>query len=171
MGFTYFHDLPVYRLDADAYYRDRDAYVEKSLFPPGTMQEENVRRMEALDPNSLIPWRSSLHRFYGGCWEFNEIVGYIRLHILGNQVRGEYYATGKKRIVRSRRKMFEFRTWKLVTEGFIERPYGDAEVLSAVMDYVARCREALPRRHIDSSVLEAIAPHVRWSKLVSEGAG
>ena len=33
-----------------------------------------------------------------GPWYFNEIIGYLRLHFLGSQVRGEYFGSKKKKL-------------------------------------------------------------------------
>lgn len=102
---------------------------------------------------------------YGGCWEFNEIIGYIRLHFLGSQVRGEYFSVNKKRIVRTRTKQFEFMTWKLAPEVEIEPPYGTAEILNAIYQYIEDCRHEVRTRYIDTSKLDAIAPFVDWERL------
>src|SRR5260221_10470516 len=48
-----FHDLPVYRLTREAYYKARDKHVESTLFPPGTIQAVGFRKMAETDPDSL----------------------------------------------------------------------------------------------------------------------
>jgi len=166
MGCVYFHDLPVYRLPREDYYKARDEYVENALFPPGTRQAESFRSMAITNPDSLVAWRSRLQDSYGGCWEFNEIIGYIRLHFLGTQVRGEYFGSSKKRIVRTRKKLLEYRTWKLAPEVFIESPQGNGEIVAAVREYIEDCRRELPRRYIDASMFEAMALYINWAALL-----
>lgn len=162
----YFYDLPVYRLPRENYNKARDEYVENMLSPIATRKAGSSLSMEAMDRNSLIAWRNHLQQSYGGCWEFNEIVGYIRLHFLGTQVRGEYFGSPKKRIVRTRKKFFEYKTLKLAPEVPIEPPQGNSEIVSAVREYIDDCRHELPRRYIDAAMFEALAPYINWVDLL-----
>lgn len=147
----YFYDLPVYRLPRAEYYAARDAFVA----------ERNPRRNDAL--------LDHLQQLYGGCWEFNEIVGYIRLHFLGTQVRGEYHATAKQRVVRTRTKTFEYQTHKLAPEVSIASPFHTKQILEAIREYIDKCKREIPRRFVDTEKFEAIAPFVDWEALFSEG--
>lgn len=165
MACRYFYDLPVYRLSSDEYYAARDKYIDEVLFRPGTPDEIPLRQREKLNPRANDGFRDHLQSAYGGCWEFNEIIGYIRLHFLGSQIRGEYFAVAKRRIVRTRTKTLEYRTWKLAPEVDIEQPYGTSEVLDAIHEYIADCRKELPKRFIDTSRFDTIAPFVDWGSL------
>ena len=132
MALRYFFDLPVYRLSAEQYYAGRDAYIERIIFRTGTPEEPHLRQREMASPRSNDALRNHLTEKYGGCWQFNEIIGYIKLDFLGSQIRGEYFAVDRKRIVRTRTKTFEYKTWKLAPEIDIEQPYGTGEVLGAM---------------------------------------
>jgi hypothetical protein len=162
----HFYDLPVYRLAEDRYYAERDAYIEAVIFGPGTPEEAVLRERERRDPRANDLIRGHLQRTYGGCWRFNEVIGYIRLHFLGSQVQGEYYTVGKKRIVRTRAKTLEFCTWKLAAGVEVEAPFGTNEVLAAIRKYIADCRCELPKRVIDSSMFDVLAPHVDWAAVL-----
>ncbi len=109
--------------------------------------------------------RNHLTEKYGGCWQFNEIIGYIKLDFLGSQIRGEYFAVDRKRIVRTRTKTFEYKTWKLAPEIDIEQPYGTGEVLGAIQRYIQACKAELPKRFIDTSNFDKLAPHIDWGTL------
>lgn len=162
---NYFFDLPVYRLTAGTYYAARSDYIDKVLFRPGSPDEQYLRGKDRNNPRDKDWFRDYLGKTYGGCWEFNEIIGYIRLHFLGSQVRGEYFSVNKKRIVRTRTKRFEFMTWKLAPEVEIEPPYGTAEILDAIYEYINDCRREVPKRYIDTSKFDTIAPFVDWEGL------
>ena len=82
---------------------------------------------------------------YGGAWLYNEIIGYIRLHFLETQVRGEYYAIRRQRIVKTRRKTLEFRTWKLAPEREIPNSASTEIIYSIVLEYIHACRTELER--------------------------
>ena len=42
------------------------------------------------NPNNKIFFEEHLSNYFGGIWEYNEIIGYIKLYSIGNQIRGEY---------------------------------------------------------------------------------
>lgn len=163
MASWYFCDLPVYRLPEERYYAERDTFIDQIIFRSGLPDEAILRQRERRDATVNDGIRDHLQRTYGGCWRFNEVIGQIRLHFLGTQVRGEYFAVGKQRIVRTRTKTLEYRTWKLAPEIDIAAPYGNSEVLGAIRQYIADCQKQLPKRFIDTSMFEALAPHVDWA--------
>jgi hypothetical protein len=169
MSHLNFYDLPVYRLSRDAYYAARDTHIEKVLFRTGTSDEQAMREREKLNPRINDAFRNHLECSFGGCWEYNEIIGYIRLHFLGSQVRGEYFAVLKKRVTKTRTKTFEYKTWKLAPEVDVEHPYGTIEVLQAIRQYIEDCKKEVPRRYIDTSRFEVLAPHVDWEGVFRNG--
>lgn len=109
----------------------------------------------------LIAGKKTHRSSYGGDWEFNEIIGHIKLFFMGSQVRGEYWSTEPRRKVRTRRKKFEFRAHKLVSECEI-RIKTSAGVLAAIEDYLSRCKIKLKYRHIDLREFESLKDHVNW---------
>jgi hypothetical protein len=161
MGIRYFFDLPVYRLQRERYYQDKEKHIQKVLSPIARTYAELGADFDIHETRI----RGHLQKSYGGCWEFNEIMGYIRLHFLGSQVRGEYYAVTKKRIVRTRRKMLEYQTHKLAPEVEIPHPATGNDVLNAVREYIEDCRKELKGRYIDTSIFDTLAPYTDWSAL------
>ena len=166
MGYKYFYDIPVYRIPEDRYYRERDAYIDSVLFPPNSASSPMLRQREQEQPNINARMREHLAESYGGCWLFNEIVGYLRLYFLGTQVRGEYYAPNRKRIVRSRTRVLDFQTWKLAPEVDIPLPITSVGVLEAVREYIKDCKRELPKRFIDDTLFEATCDHTDWKAVL-----
>ncbi len=165
----YFFDVPVYRLPEERYYRERDKSIESAIYPEGSPSNEAMRAKEAADPNHNIAFRDHLQRTYGGCWRFNEIIGYIRLHFLGSQVRGEYYGVRKQRVVRTRTKTLEYQTWKLVPEIDVPYPYTNDEIFETVREYLKACRRELPCRYVDTELFELVGKNIDWCSLYKEG--
>lgn len=169
MGFRYFFDIPVYRLTEDVYNRKRTKYIEGMARHKDLPFTEAIRAKETAEPFFSAAFQDHRYHSYGGCWRFNEIVGYIRLHFLGSQVRGEYYGVRKQRIVRTRTKTFEYQTWKLASEIDIPYPYTNEVIFEAVRNYLEACRKELPRRFVDVELFEVVGKHVHWCNLFAEG--
>jgi hypothetical protein len=165
MAVKYFFDLAVYRLPEDQYYAERTAHVDRVVFPLGTPRIADMRKLEEVRPEIIDALRARAEESYGGIWRFNEVVGYIRLHFLGTQVRGEFYGPNRKRIVRTRTRTLEFHTWKLASEVEIETPITTIRISEAVAQYIADCRRELPTRFIDAELLESLRPHLDWQAL------
>jgi hypothetical protein len=152
-GTTYFSDIPVYRLPEKQYYAERDAYVRQMMGATMTSPETDM-------------WlRGHLEAGYGGPWSYNEIIGYIRLHFLGSQVRGEYFRVDAKRIVRTRRKTMWQVTHKLAPELEVPRDANSTQVLAVVRRYIQNCRRELPGRYLDDEIFETTAPYIDWRRL------
>jgi hypothetical protein len=88
------------------------------------------------------------------------------LHFLGSQIRGEYFAVNKKRLVRSRTKTLIWRTHKLAPEINIYPGMSNIEILALINQYVDDCRKELPRRFLDDTWLRQVGPHVDWNALM-----
>lgn len=146
-GIRYFFDLPVYRIPRERYYQEREAFL--------------IKNSSSSDDSSI---RDHLQRVYGGPWEYNEIIGYIKLHFLGTQVRGECFAIRRQRLVRTGRKLLEFQTWKLAPEMSVNAE-SNGTILESICNYIDACGREIPRRHIDTELFDALAPFVNWKAL------
>lgn len=169
-GAKYFMDLPVYRLPEKDYYRDREKHIEEILFPSANPElAEGSRRQRETD-RARFDYRYELFaNIYGGPWNYNEIIGFIQLHILGSQIRGDYWSTDAKRIVRTRTKRFKWRTHKLAAEMDLPRGGSNTEIFATIRQYVERCGHELKGRCIFTRDFEVLGPHVDWNGLLKDG--
>lgn len=168
---VYFYDVPVYRVAEDDYYRARDEFVEKTMYPGPTNHNEALRDLRKERSAQEAFMKEHCSNVYGGQWKFNEIIGYIRLHFCGTQIRGEWYRVKAKRIVRTRRKIFEWHDWKLALEIDVPSHADDKQIFELIMKYLRNCNTELQeKRFIDTSLLETIGPHVRWRDIMRNGA-
>lgn len=158
MRLVYVYDLPVYRLTEEAYNEQREAWIA-----------DRVARIAGISDERATSFRATLFVDYGGAWRFNEIIGYLRLHVLGTQIRAEWWRVNATRIVRTRKKQFEERGWKLAAETEIDPPRDSPAILKAIREHLQDCREELKGRHIDVSTFEALAPLVDWAQLLALG--
>ena len=154
----YFLAVPVYRIKQDKYYSDMENDFEKLI---SKAWDDDFRQK---NPNLVQNYKSYHRSSYGGDWECNEIVGYIKLHFLGTQVRGEYWETIPKRKVKTKRKQFEYKTHKLAAEVGIRKQTKDG-IIQAVEEYLARCKKEVKNRHIDLREFDALKNFIDWPAL------
>lgn len=155
-GFPDFFDLPVYRLTEEKYYADLERYTDERIEAAGGPNR---------NANAILHIRQHSTEAFGGPWEYNEIIGYIRLHFVGSQIRGEYFAPASRRVVKSRRKIFWMQTHKLAPEVQISFNPTSQSIFKLIVEYVDACKAELPRRYIDSRQLMRLGPFVDWKGL------
>ena len=83
--------------------------------------------------------RDEARKVFGGPWQYKEIIGFIRLHFIDSQVRGEYFAPDVKRIVKTRRKVFWLRYYKLAREIEIPARATGEEIFDLIKKYIDAC--------------------------------
>jgi len=162
MRSVYFMNIPVYRVTKDRYNTERDKYMIKIICGSDISKNE----MSESEEDIYNKHKPFLRYQYGGEWEFNEIVGFIKLHFLGKQIRGEYFTTKPRRKVKTRRKIFIYNTHKLASEISLDHDATNSEIYTKILAYIERCRKELPRRYIDDKYLKSIGPFVDWNKLI-----
>ena len=156
MDMLFFFDIPVYRLPKEKYYAERESSIEKQMY--GTDPEEIAIRKAFYERNadSAILFRDHLEKTYGGPWDFNEIVGYIRLHFLGSQIRGELW---------TRQKLFLYQTHKVVPEKDIPFPASNEEIYRIICEYLEDAEKELNGRFVDTSTFERLGRYIDWNTL------
>lgn len=151
----YFMVIPVYRLPEDKYFLQMEEDFENMI---SKSWDDDFRQN---NPELVANWKRSHRSSYGGCWEFNEIIGYIKLFFMGSQVRGEYWSTKPRRKIRTRRKEFELKAHKLAAESEIWDKSNEG-ILSAIEEYLSRCNRELKNRHLDLREYESLKNHINW---------
>lgn len=160
-------DIPVYRLALDKYEKEREQYVEEQMYGKPPNIDNQMKEFHKREPGMKQQFEHHLWQRYGGSWNYNEIIGWIQLHFLGSQIRGEYWAVKARRITRTRKKTFEFKSWKLAPEKEIPHSASNSEIYEVVLGYIDDCRKELRRRYLDTSRLEMIGPFVDWRSLIN----
>ncbi len=166
MSILYFADIPIYRLHEKKYYKERDAFIDKAMYGETPEAREFRRAFYERNKDNKILHMDHLKKQYGGIWRFNEIVGYVRLHLLGMQVRGELFMVDAKRVVRSRKKLLIYQTHKVALERDIPLNASNEEIFEVILQYIADTRQELKPRYVDSSLFELIGKFVDWKALL-----
>lgn len=162
LSVIYFHDMPVYRLSEQQFRREREKYIASFVEPHAPHFTADI----------LKSMQTRLEQDYFrkfGPWCFNEIIGYVRLHFLGNQVRGEFFQVDRARIVKTRCKTLTYRSHKLASERSVPRSASNEEIFNVVLGYVEACRREKPRRYFDDNWLRRIGPYVDWNAVMKQG--
>ena len=168
MRAKYFYDVPVYRLSHERYYKDMGEYIKKHMCSGRPSHKKMMEDFYRREPARKREAQDRLRKSYGGTWEYNEIIGYIRLYFLGTQIRGEYWGVNSKRVVRTRKKILECKTWKLASEIDLHQEPDSLSIFSKIMEYLGKCQKELKGRYIDTENLKTIGPYVDWKSLLED---
>jgi len=164
----YFLDIPVYRLTEERYYKEQDAHVKKVMYPGPQSRDDVKKRFHKKHPEQKQNSEEHIKKIYGGAWNYNEIMGWVQLHFLGDQIRGEFWQVNAKRVVRSRKKVFEYYSWKLAPEIDIPHEANNTEIFELINEYLSDCKKELKGRYFDTSRLDVIGPYVDWYSLINK---
>lgn len=146
---NYFYDIPVYRLKKEKYYKELEEYKKVHLFGSDENEIKLKKKFYQKYPDRKILFEQHLNKVFGRIWEYNEIIGYIKLYSVGNQIRGEYFQIDKKRICKTRTKNFRWETDKLVPEINFYQENTNEELFNMIYNYLKDCNKELKYRYLD----------------------
>jgi len=161
-----FFDIPVYRLSENKYNEQIEVHIRNQMYGKTDDEQEMRKKFYERNVDNKMNDENRLWKEYGGAWQFNEIIGYIRLYIDGNQVLGEYWETEAKRKVRTRRKLFIYSTYKVVPERDLPLKGDSLDIYKEILNYLRDANDYLKGRFVDTSVFEKIGHYIDWSEFV-----
>lgn len=172
MSETFIFDVPIYRTAKASYNEDQKSYIDECLYDyydyPEPIRSEVVA-FHRDNPNSKYRDIDYYWRQYGGPWQFNDIIGYIRLYLDGYQVQGELWYVDVKRVVRKpRHKLLLCKNTGFGIPVDIPPQSSSGEIFDLIIEYLDSVRSRFKKRFIDSSLLETIGPYVDWKSLINE---
>lgn len=102
------------------------------------------------------------------CWLYNEIVGYIRVFVLGDQIRGELFYVSHKRVRRDmkHRKFVWDGDYVFVDTNFLQDNAAILKKLMAALENLPTTSKKLKNRYIDLSCLKTLGPFIDWKALI-----
>jgi hypothetical protein len=156
----YFFELPVYRLSEAQYIEEENKFLSDYYF------ETHTNKGIPKTTTTYEKFKENSNR-YRDIWRYNEIIGYVRLYILGNQIRGEYYQHKTTRIRKTRTKHFQFITQKLASEKSLSNNT-NADIYNIILEYVQDCKFELKKRYIDINNFQQIGKYIDWNRLIKD---
>lgn len=148
-------ELNVYRLKEDDYLEKRFEYIKEKRL------KYKKTQMQQLEEDAY------LSKMYGGDWQYNEIVGFLKFYQKNNQIRCTYWKNDSRKIVKTRKKQFKYITDKFCDTLFF-KSYSNEQLIDVMKKSVEHCkgRDEMKKRFIDSSIFDNIVYYVDWKKLL-----
>jgi hypothetical protein len=164
---TNIFEIPVYRCAKEAYYTE--------------MHAKTVEHMEALQSKTGITreiapdsFRSNEEFFwarFGGPWDFNEVVGWVRLYAEPSSIGAQLWWVNK-RIQRRMRKVFRLTSESNIL-GTDFSPKDDSRtIFTKTLAQIESLgtQKPLKGRHLDLRAFRDIGPFVDWRALLDAAA-
>lgn len=154
----HFFEIAIYRCRVETHTHEQERAKQKYMEFFEASRESAPSSYERASS-----WFDSEHWYP---WQYNEVIGWLRLYTLGSQIRGELWmAKAKRHVAGGRRrffymgKAFELHTFPSQTDGEIQ-----AEVMQELEQF---SKEPSRRsRYLDLECFEVAAPAINWRKLV-----
>jgi hypothetical protein len=157
----YVFDIPIYRCRIDKHTREFEDEKTKFFSPlfkygPEVIHSQSYAfQQNYFDREKWYPWR------------FNEVIGWIRLFTLEDQIKGELWFVKAQRIRKGLKKKSihyvgeAFRLWRFPKKSSTQI----YEKLCSILDRIL-AEEPLKGRYVDTELFHNIGPYVDWKKLL-----
>jgi len=156
-------ELHVYRLKESDYYKQMEAHIKKSK----TKMQEQI---DSVDPKLEIPSDDAyLRKSYGGSWQYNEIIGFLKFYKYGaSQIRCEYWETDSLHKRKTRKKKFIQKSSNFCREPFSKRDT-NIDLAKTMKNAVDHCDVILKKknRYIDKELFKNTVDYVAWRDVLS----
>jgi len=157
----HFFDIPVYRTSLERFSKDFESWKNSEL--------KKIADWKRTAPGSYENIKNNLieKQFYP--WYFNDVIGWICLYTLGEQVRGDYYFISQKRINKGIIKK-RFENCGKAFEINIFRRENSQEIHDKVRNELLSLYEKAPfkKRFIDLKTFDRTFKYIDWRKLIDD---
>lgn len=155
----YYFEIPVYRCDLETH--TKEMKVKEEGF--------EIDEYKLTAPESYRNLLNHFHRVIWYPWKYNEIIGWVCLYILGNQIRADYYFITSQRIGKGIRKKKFVHSGKAF-EHSLERRLSSNEILKEILIKLDGLNKEAPfkNRYIDIESFKIIGEFLAWEKLVDK---
>ncbi|CAC9619724.1 hypothetical protein [uncultured Gammaproteobacteria bacterium] len=142
-------ELHVYRIDESTYYEQFSEY-----------KDSNSSEYFSSDSPYHI-------ENFGGQWEYNEIIGFLKFYVSGNtQIRNEYFETDSKRKVKTRKKVFVKKNDSFSVSS-INRSMTNDDLIKTINSSIQHCENNLPKnRFINTEIFFSTYKNTDWYKVI-----
>lgn len=158
----YFFEIGIYTCNSDEFYAKRDKELQDHLNWI-THQSGGVTREQA--PHTFETAEAYFVKKYGG-WRYTQTIGWIRLYVLGNQIRGEIWFVDAKRIDREMNKK-KFQYWGKAFELSFFSEDSSLDIYNQVCDALEKLTKEKPfkGRYLNLEAFHNAGPFINWRGL------
>ncbi len=162
----HFFEIPIYRTSQERFNQECGSNLKRHL-------EKLQLSAFACEPTPeiLLPAQQRFWETYGGPWQYNQVIGWIRLYVLGSQIRGDLWKMTGKRLQRKSRNQIN-RVGKIFEIDFT--PDESSEEIHAKIEAELKQVQngcAKKKQVLDLQCFRTIATCVDWRKLVATKLG
>jgi len=159
----YIFDIPIYFYRPDDYESQYKRGLQNLLQLIFNLSGGKTREQAKPEYESAEELYRKAH---GRPWRFNFIIGWIRIYILGSQIRGEIWLVKAQRIQPNTRRPIK-NDGKIFELHFSQND-SSATIFAELSEALARAQKSkeLRKRYLDTETFENIGPYVEWKKLI-----
>ncbi|QOJ19404.1 MAG: hypothetical protein HRU77_01055 [Gammaproteobacteria bacterium] len=158
MRAEYFFEIGIYRCSPDKYYKELKEGKDKFLEP--------LKKIKSISPDSYQNAGTFYDLNHWPMWNYNEVIGWLKLYRLGSQIRGELWFINSRRIRRGARKKFS-NLGKIFEISFIESQ-SESEIREEVSSAIQRAAEKPPikGRYLDRQCFDLVYTQLCWKNIL-----
>lgn len=160
----YFFEIGVYSRTSDKFFAERDEGLQRHL---QWMTHQSGGRTREQAPESFAFSEAYFLKKYGG-WRYTQAIGWIRLYVLGRQIRGDIWFVDAKRINREmNKKSFQY-YGKAFELSFFPGQDSSADIYSQICRALEELGNEKPfkGRYLDLETLQNVGSFINWRGLV-----
>ena len=159
----YFFDIAIYRTSREQFDKKYDSEKRRYL---DKLQKLSSFASNPVTDDTRIHDEQHFWENYGCPWQFNQVVGWIRLYILGSQLRGNLCMMKGKRLHRKSHNQIK-RTGK-VFEVDIFPDESSIQIRTRLEQELKRLQKVLykKKRFLNLECFQNLAPCIDWRKLM-----
>ncbi|MCZ7543735.1 MAG: hypothetical protein M5R40_09440 [Anaerolineae bacterium] len=158
-------EIPIYRCTPHFFFtqfeKDKQKHLGELFLRSGIPREQA--------PDTYAGSELRFEDQYGGPWQYNQVVGWLQLYVLGSQIRGEIWFVDAERIRRKMRNK-RFCHYGKAFELDVEPEDTSAKIYEGVLSELKQLEEEKPfkGRYLDLEALCNIGPLINWRELVHQ---
>lgn len=146
-------EIPVYRCTREQYHAETDRLVQKNS---RYVKDPDLRAQDEIWYKANVP-----------CWDYSEVVGWIRLEAMPRKIVGELFWIKAERLRRGIPKLFKYKD--TVFEVSVTGEETSEMICRQISERMERLKAQEPfrGRHIDLRTFHTLGPCLNWQSLVS----
>ena len=161
----YIFDIPIYRCSINKHTAELENDKRKHLQSLVDIHGPEVKKSQ-----SYKWWGDYFDREKWYPWRYNEIVGWIRIYLLGRQIRGELWFISSKVIRKGlKNKAYYYRGKEFELTVF--QTMSSADIYQMLLDQLEILKDcwSKKKRFLDTELLEEIGPFLDWHNFLDFG--